>query len=685
MIKLKKIISSFIIIIIILNTSWILAKSVEESDVVNLVHDHDCISLLKVKEKNMLKGIAYVCYIDPDTNIKYPAFCVEPANIGVGSGAGESYDVKLSQLDNPILWRILYKGYVGSSYKDWGLETDDDLYYATKTAVHCFAEGSVPVEKYEIPHRVGYGENISLEEVRRRAKRVLEVTQELYDYGFNGSENYKKAELIINFKEEKQEKIDEIEYLVKTYEITANKELSSYNLNIKNFPEGTRIIEQESKMKDSIFKIAIPIEKLTKKINGIINITNAKVKAYPIFYGSSGDDTTQDYVLLDATETSSTNLSVEIEPYISSLKIIKIDKDDNRITIPGVKFDILNFNKEKIAEVTTNEKGEAQVLGLIKGKYYIKEIETDDNYVLNENECEVIIKGGEVYNLQIENEKKKGQIEILKTSSSYSKITEKEEGSAIENVKFGIYDEEGKLIEEIITDKEGKAISKKLDKGKYKVKEIETDEWYILEKKEFNIEIKDDKEIVKIEAKNKPKEPGVDIEKRAQPIVKLSAEVKYDFEIKNTGNVPLNNFTWYDFLPYENSRITKLYTGTYNQNIKYNIYYKTNKKNEYLVLKKNLSTKENSYINLSMIYLEDDEYITEIKVEFGSIGTDFKTLEKPLIYVKPNSEVPDGTVLINNTILEGTHQNYKVCDEDETETVVENKKEQVKKLPRTGY
>ena len=75
----------------------------------------------------MLKQVAYVCYKDPDTGIKYPAFCVEPDKEGIGTGAGDSYDVTLSALSNPILWRMLYKGYVGSSYTSWGLECDDDL------------------------------------------------------------------------------------------------------------------------------------------------------------------------------------------------------------------------------------------------------------------------------------------------------------------------------------------------------------------------------------------------------------------------------------------------------------------------------------------------------------------------------------------------------------------------------
>ena len=237
----------------------------------------------------------------------------------------------------------------------------------------------------------------------------------------------------------------------------------------------------------------------------------------------------------------------------------------------------------------------------------------------------------------------------------------------------------------IITNKNGIATSKELEVGTYMIKEIATSQWYTLEENKTKIEIKENKEVVKLELKNKPKQPEVDIKKRAPQIVKQNKEIKYDFEIKNTGNVKLNNFTWYDFLPSESVKVTKIETGTYNQKLNYSIYYKTNKKDEYLVLKPNLKSIENSSIDLTKIYLEDDEYITEIKAEFGNVEVGFSSVQKPLIYMMAEEKIEDGTVLKNKTLLEGKHQNYKVCDEDETETIVENKKEIIKKLPRTGY
>ncbi len=204
-------------------------------------------------------------------------------------GAGNSYDVSLSELSNPILWRMLYKGYVGSKYTDWGLETDDDLYFATKAAVHCFADGTTPVTKYEVAHRVGIGDNVTLEEVQRRGAKVLQVAQAIYDYAYSSSDNYIKATVTASKSGDIVEQtIGGTKYAVQTYSVTANKELSSYRVEIYNFPEGTRILNSSNvdstNMTNSVVKIAIPVTEIKDNFTGYINIEDAKVKSFPIFY-----------------------------------------------------------------------------------------------------------------------------------------------------------------------------------------------------------------------------------------------------------------------------------------------------------------------------------------------------------------------------------------------------------------
>ena len=250
---------------------------------------------------------------------------------------------------------------------------------------------------------------------------------------------------------------------------------------------------------------------------------------------------------------------------------------------------------------------------------------------------------------------------------------------------FGVYDENKNLIQEITTDEKGEAISEKLEKGTYYIKEIEANEWYIIDENYYKVEINKNEEISTVEIKNKSKDPEIDIEKNGPDIAKVNQEIKYEFAIKNTGNVDLSNFTWYDFLPYEKAKITKVSTGTYNQDINYNIYYKTNKKQGFMILEKDLNSKENHYIDLSKIYLENEEKITQIKVEFGNVKIGFSQNEKPCIYMKINDNLLDGECMLNETILEANYNEYKICDEDKKTTIIQHKREQLKKLPRTGF
>ena len=218
------------------------------------------------------------------------------------------------------------------------------------------------------------------------------------------------------------------------------------------------------------------------------------------------------------------------------------------------------------------------------------------------------MKENQITNIKFENEKIKGKIKIVKTSEDDNIINGKKAGEPIANVKFAIFDKDHKLVQEVITDENGIAMSDILLKGKYFIKEVTAGEWYLLNDKEFTAEIKEHKEVVEVDVTNKSEKPSVDVEKEGIIQTTANQEIKYDFKLKNTGNTALNNFTWTDELPTDYVRITKLITGTYNQDLRYSIYYKTNK-NDYKLLKENLSTQVNNYIDFAEVELDEEDII----------------------------------------------------------------------------
>lgn len=367
-----------------------------------------------------------------------------------------------------------------------------------------------------------------------------------------------------------------------------------------------------------------------------------------------------------------------------SLEVTKVDKDDNSIKIKGVEFELLNDKGEIVEKVVTDEEGKAIINNIDIGEYILKETKTNEEYRLGE-EHSIKINWNEKLNLTIENEKKKGKLEIIKTSEDENSILNLPQGSYIEGTEFDILDYEGNIIDHIITNEEGKAVSKMLPLGKYKVIETKANEWYMKNEEIYEVSISSDNEIVKLNITNKSKDPKVDINKKGPSLAYANQEIRYDFEIRNTGNVKLNDFTWYEFLPFEYGKATRISTGTYNQELSYNVYYRTNKKPEYLVLAENLSTKVNNYIDLEKIYLEEDEKITEIKIKYGDVNVNFAEEEKPQIYVKLKEDLTENQEVKNTTILEGKHNDYKICDEDEVITIIRENKPEPKKLPRTGF
>ena len=377
-------------------------------------------------------------------------------------------------------------------------------------------------------------------------------------------------------------------------------------------------------------------------------------------------------------------LKIENEKKKGQIKIIKKDKEDSNIGLKGVEFEIRDKDEKLVKILKTDEKGEAITPNLPIGNYYIQEIKTLDNYILNEDKVQVTVKDDNITEVVIQNEKKRGQIQINKTSEDKNNVINKEEGSPIEGVKFNIYDKANKIVDTIVTDENGVALSKRLEKGIYTVQEVETGEWYILDEKIYNAEIKENNEIVNLNIINKSKDPKVEITKSCKNITKSNDEIDYSFEIKNTGNVELEDFTWYDYLPTDYAKITGIETGTYNKDIIYNIYYKTNQKDEYMVLKKNLNGGEDNFISLTDLHLEKDEKITEIKIYFGTVNVGFKSEKKPHIIMKTNDGLKNDTKIENSTVLEGYNQDYRVSSKDTAvSTVYEVVQE--KKLPRTGF
>ncbi len=380
-------------------------------------------------------------------------------------------------------------------------------------------------------------------------------------------------------------------------------------------------------------------------------------------------------------ETS--EITIKNEKLKGQIEVNKVDAEDNEYKLEGVEFEVINSDGKVVETIVTDKDGYAKTSRIPIGSYTLRETKTDEMHILNTQIFKVNVETDIVSTLDITNERIKGQIKVIKTSEDDNFINDKEAGSPIPNVEFEVYDANNTLVDKIVTMEDGTCITRLLDKGKYKIKEVTSGEWYLLNTDVFDAEIKTHGEVIEVNITNESEKPDVDITKTGIIQTTANQEIRYDFKIKNTGNVPLSKFTWIDSLPIDYVRITKLITGTYNQDLNYSIYYKTNK-NDYRLLKDNLNTQVNNYIDFSNLELDKDEYVTYFKADFGVVDVGFESVIDPYIFVRVNSNVKNEDKFTNKTRIEGYNKTYMVWDEDEHTTKVYEKEVTVKKLPKTG-
>ena len=688
--KTRKIISIMILLIqlITMITNLNISNAnIKEGDTVTLLGDHECHSLVEYwmasHNKWSYKIVWYVYYIDANTGNRYPAFCVEPAKEGVGTGYS-SYNASITKETDNVIWRILSKGYMGSKWTDWNIENDDDFYSATKIALHSYKEGVAPKDKYILGNRSVDGNTV--ETIQRRGRKALDIAQTLYEYGINGKEVYESPNVNVSTNGEKKiENINGVEYYIQNYKVTANKTLNSYKVSIENFVSGTKILDsnniENSNFSNNTFKIAIPTKNIKENINGKINIIDAQVKTCPIYYAQSSVPSAQSYVTYTSSyELASTHTNLNISSNNANLKITKIDSKTKK-PLPNVTFKLTDEKGANLGEYTTNQNGIIEVKNMKPGTVTIKEIKVDNKYVLNPTENKLTLEWGKTSNITIENDKKQGKINVLKTDLENNKIT-------LEGVEFELYNDKNELIKKLVTDKNGEIKVDNLDIGNYTLKEVKTNEKYILNDEKIELKVEWNKETV-LEVKNARKKGNLKIIKEDIENKEIKLE-GVEFELYNSEGKCIEKL-----ITNQNGEIQveNLDIGTYIlKEVKTNEKYILNDEEIQIKIewnKQNILEIQNARKkgNLKVIKQDiEDEQIKLEGVEFELYDNKGKLIDKYTTDV--NGEIIVENLNIGNYYLKETKTNEKyVLNEKEIEIKIEWNKEtkiEVKNLRKKG-
>lgn len=177
------------------------------------------------------------------------------------------------------------------------------------------------------------------------------------------------------------------------------------------------------------------------------------------------DDTHHEFSLAYNYESEYLYVENEVDGEPGRVKVIKTDDSDNPLS--DVAFDLFrSWDSKKLSTLTTGSDGTAESGDLIPGDYYLVETSGKPGYQMEAGQIPFTIDGtGETIELTVVNPKIRifGKVQVVKQDDA---------GTPIPGVRFGVYCDQDKLLEEITTGEDGTATSGVLNEGNYYLLEL---------------------------------------------------------------------------------------------------------------------------------------------------------------------------------------------------------------------
>lgn len=355
----------------------------------------------------------YVVYLKDGK--EYPAYCLNKDLDGVTSSVNYSVNTE-ELLTNVNVWRAIINGYPYKTASELGCNTNEEAFIATKQAVYCMLYNR-EVSEYNATDE--------------RQERVLNALTKIITNARNSSEVKQSANLTIVDVTDKweQDSLDK-KYVSKEFTISANAPVNTYKVILENMEiEGTKIVNEKNEEKTEFkykenFKILIPITSMQNEGNFNIRV-EGQVATKPILYGYSANRNLQDYAITGSIYEDGTGTRTVYYTQ-NETKIVILKTNDEGEVLEGVKFNLLNQNKEIIySDLTTNVNGEITVKNLQPGKYFVEETSTLNGYEVYGELIEVNVSYNEAFTVKVTNSKEVIEVEKPIITQNQTKVVAK--------------------------------------------------------------------------------------------------------------------------------------------------------------------------------------------------------------------------------------------------------------------
>ena len=473
-----------------------------------------------------------------------------------------------------------------------------------------------------------------------------------------------------------------------SYELTfTNKK--AYGLQIRKVVKGTSEALAGAKFK--VEKVSGErIGEYTSNSAGLVNISGLEDGIYVVTEIKAPDgyriDTNPKNVIVKAGELA----TVEFEnAKMSSVRIKKIDSV-TKDPIPGVRFLIKDKNKNIVGEYTTDSDGYIELENdLEEGKYYAEEIQAAPGYIRDTQERTFRVKRGETTEIVWENTAQYGQIQVIKKSKDYNSINGLPAGTLLQGATFEIYDKAQNVVDTVVSNERGLAISKLLPLGRYTIKETKAPNYYGVSGETFEAEIEFASQIVRLEVLDESVYTNVVIGKSGPKQVTPGMQMKWTISrVANNSSIRLTSFYWRDNLPYQAVQLDKIVTGTYNTRIPYKVVYKTNFNQTPRTLADNLDPSVNRVLQATptALGLKSGEAVTQIMFIFGTVPSGFRMVDNAYIYGTVRKSA-SGSSFVNKADVGGLNdsQQWIMSNDAWTTTIYRAPTYKKPTLPTTGW
>uniref|UniRef100_UPI00159CB72E SpaA isopeptide-forming pilin-related protein n=1 Tax=Bacillus thuringiensis TaxID=1428 RepID=UPI00159CB72E len=219
--------------------------------------------------------------------------------------------------------------------------------------------------------------------------------------------------------------------------------------------------------KGNVVKEGITTDKSgTVKVDGLVpgEYTLEETKA------PEGYELTKQIIHVTVDGEKVVDVKVTNSKSLGQFEIVKVDAEDKTKVLSDAEFEVYKDGK-KVDTLRTDKTGKVVSQKLEPGKYTLKETKAPQGYKLLKEEIEVVVEADKVVQVQVENAKELGSLQVIKKDA--------ENGKVLAGAEFKLKNEAGQVVGEAkTTNKDGVVKFESLVPGKYTLEETKAPEGY---------------------------------------------------------------------------------------------------------------------------------------------------------------------------------------------------------------